>query len=119
MSTISLMQLLIAWLINTVTLIITAYIVPGFKVASFQTALLAAIVIGLINIFIRPVLVFITLPINFLTLGLFTFVINALVLWLASQVVVGISIDSPLTAILAAVVISIVSTILANLFSGK
>lgn len=109
------MNLLVAWVINAATLIAATYIVPGFHVASFTTALLAAVVIGLINTLIRPLLLFITLPINMLTLGLFTFLVNALILWLAAQVVLGMSIDSPLAAILAAVVVSVVSTILANL----
>ncbi len=109
------MNLLIAWVINAVTLIAATYVVPGFHVADFTTALLAAIVIGLINIFIKPILVFITLPINLLTLGLFTFIINAVVLWLASQVITGLMIDNALAAILAAIVISIVSTVLSSL----
>ncbi len=109
------MKLLLVWLINAATLFLTPYIVPGFKIADFQTALLAAIVIGLLNIFIKPVLLIVTLPINLLTLGLFTFVINALVLWLASLVVPGMMIENALSGILAAVVISLVSTILSHL----
>lgn len=109
------MQLLISLLINSATLIAATYIVPGFEVDNFQTALLASIVIGLINIFIRPILLLVTLPINLLTLGLFTFVINAVVLWLASQVITGMTIESPLAGILAAIVISIVSTILSHI----
>lgn len=109
------MGLLISWLINAVTLVAATRIVPGFQIASFTTALLAALVIGLINTFIKPFLVFITLPINLLTLGLFTFVINAVVLWLASQIISGMSIASALDALLAAVVISAVSTILSHL----
>ncbi|MDO8618712.1 MAG: phage holin family protein [Candidatus Daviesbacteria bacterium] len=109
------MSLLMTWLINAVTLIAATYVVPGFHVASFTTALVAAIVIGLINIFIKPLLVFITLPINLLTLGLFTFVINGVVLWLATQFVSGLTVDSAMSAILAALVISIVSTILSNI----
>ncbi len=109
------MQLLIAWVINSATLLAASYIVPGFTIDSIQTALLAAVVIGLVNIFIRPLLLLITLPINLLTLGLFTFVINAVVLWIASQIVTGMMIESALAGILAAIVISIVSTILSHL----
>lgn len=109
------MKLLVSLVLNALALIITTYIVPGFHVASLTTALLAAVVIGLINIFIKPVLLFITLPINLLTLGLFTFVVNAIVLWLATLVVPGMMIDTPLAGLLAAVVISVVSTILSHL----
>lgn len=109
------MKLLIAWIINAGTLLIAANIVPGFKIADIQTAFLAAIIIGLINIFIRPILLLITLPINLLTLGLFTFVVNAVVLWLASLVISGMMIENALAGILAAVVVSIVSTILSHL----
>ncbi len=109
------MNLLITLVLNALALIITAYVVPGFHVLNFTTALLAAIVLGVINTFIKPVLLFITAPLNLVTLGLFTFVINAIVLWLASLVVRGLLIDSAFTAILAAVVLSVVSTILATL----
>lgn len=96
-------------------LIATAYIVPGVSVDSFQTALLAAIVLGLLNAFIRPILLVLTLPLNILTLGLFTFVVNAIVLWMVTLVVTGLQIDSMLTTILAAVVLTVVSTALSML----
>ncbi len=109
------MKLLIAWVINAGTLLIAAQIVPGFKIADVQTAFLAAVIIGLINIFIRPLLLIITLPINLLTLGLFTFVVNAIVIWLASLVVTGMQIENFMAVLLAAIVVSIVSTILSTL----
>jgi len=109
------MRLLIAWVINSLTLLAASFIVPGFKVASIESALLASIVIGLINIFIRPFLILITLPLNIMTIGLFTFVVNAIVLWLASFVVAGLTIETALAGILAAIVISVVSTILSHL----
>src|SRR6185437_5655133 len=97
------MNLLITLLLNAVALLLTAQIVPGFHVASFTTAILAAIVIGFINTFIRPVLLLLTLPLNFLTLGLFTFVINAVVLWLASLLVSGLVIQGAIAGLLAAI----------------
>ncbi len=106
------MQILVALLLNALALIITANLVPGFKVDSFTSAILAAIVLGVINTFIKPVLVVLTLPLNVLTLGLFSFVINAVVLWLASAVVPGLMLDGWVPAILAAVVLSVVSTVL-------
>lgn len=109
------MSILISLVLNALALIITAKLVPGFHVSSFTIALLAAIVLGLINTFIKPVLIFLTLPLNILTLGLFTFVVNAIVLWLASLIVSGLIIDSALSGILAAIVLSVVSTILSSL----
>ena len=109
------MNILITLFLNALALLATAYLVPGFKVDSFTTALLAAIVLGVINTFVKPILTIITLPINFLTLGLFTFVINAVVLYLTTLVVPGFMIDGMLTAILGAIVLSIVSTILSHL----
>lgn len=110
------MFLLIALFLNALALIITSKIVPGFAVSSFTTALIAAIVLGVINTFIKPLLLFLTAPINILTLGLFTFVINALVLVMAAALVPGLTIDKfwP-TGILAALVLSVVSTVLSML----
>jgi putative membrane protein len=113
------MRLLISLLLNTLALIITAYIVPGFQVANFQSALLAAIVLGVINTFIKPVLVFLTLPLTIVTLGLFIFVVNAIVLFLTSFFVNGLTINGWLPAILGAVVLSVVSTILSMLAGNK
>lgn len=109
------MGMLIAWLVNALALVITSYIVPGFRISDFPTALLAAVVIGLLNIFIKPILLLLTLPINLLTLGLFTFVVNALLLMLASRIVPQMMVDGFLAALLASLVISVVSTILSSL----
>ncbi len=107
------MYLLLALLLNALALIITSKIVPGFMLSDYGSALLAAVVLGVINTFIKPVLLFLTAPLNFLTLGLFTFVVNAIVLVMTDTVIDGMKIDHfwP-TAILAALVLSIVSTIL-------
>lgn len=74
------MHFLLTWLGTAVSLLITAYIVPEFVIKSFVAALVAAVVIGLVNAFIRPILSILTLPINLLTFGLFTFVINGFTL---------------------------------------
>lgn len=110
------MQILIALLLNAAALLATAYIVPGFHVDNFTTAILAAIVLGIVNTFIKPIIGFITLPLTIITLGLFTFVINAVVLFLVSSIVKGLTIDGWVPAILAAIVLSVVSTILNALF---
>lgn len=109
------MRLIINLFLNTIAIIITAYIVPGFTVINFTTALLAAIILGIINTFIKPIFMLITAPINLLTLGLFTFVINAVMLWMVTLLVSGMRIDRPITAILAAIVLSVISTALSLL----
>lgn len=109
------MNLIISLLLNALALIVTTYIVPGFKVDGFTSAILAAIVLGVINTFIKPILMLLTAPINFLTLGLFTFVVNAIVLWMTTLVVKGLIIDSMVSTILGAVVLSVVSTALSML----
>jgi putative membrane protein len=109
------MHLLISLLLNSVALIITAKIVPGFHVNDFKTAILAAVVLAVINTFIKPVLVFLTFPLTLITLGLFIFVVNAVVLYIAALFVPGLRIEGFLPAILAAIVLSVVSTILSTL----
>lgn len=106
------MHILIALILNAVALIITAYIVPGFHVDSFTTAILAAIVLGIVNTFIKPILSFISLPLTLITLGLFSLVINAVVLFIVSAIVKGFTVDGWIPAILGAIVLSIASTIL-------
>ena len=109
------MQMIISLVVNAAALLLTAYLVPGFHVVSFTTALLAAIVLAVVNTFIKPVLSFLTAPLNVLTLGLFSFVINAIVLWIVSAVVRGLTIDNFVAALLAAVVLSVISTALSML----
>lgn len=111
------MGILISWIIFSVSLMLTAYFVPGFQVASFKTALVVSFVIGLLNITIKPVLKILTLPITILTLGLFTLVINALLLEIASFFVSGFVLDNFFpTAILGGIILSITNAILNKLF---
>ena len=109
------MQLIVALVLNAVALLATAYIVPGFSVDNFTTALLAAVVLGVVNTFIKPVLVLLTLPLTIITLGLFIFIVNAIVLRITTLFVPGFSVDGWLPAILGAIVLSIASTILSTL----
>lgn len=111
------MFLLLRWLISALSLILVTYIVPGIKVQGFYSALIAALVLGLINSLIRPVLVVLTLPVNILTLGLFTLVINALLFWLAATIVKGFGVDGFWPAFWGAMVMSIVSWILNGIFN--
>ena len=109
------MNILVALVLNALALLATAYIVPGFHVDSFVTALITGVILGLINTFIRPILTIVSAPITILTLGLFSFVINAVALYLATLVVPGFKIDSITTAIIGGVVLAVVSTIIASL----
>jgi putative membrane protein len=101
--------LLVSWIIITVVILIVAFIVPGIKVKSPGSALLAAAVLGVLNVLVRPILVFLTLPITIITLGLFLLVINALILMLTSAIVPGFEVKSFWHAVLGAIVISIIS----------
>ena len=96
------MYLFLRWVGYALVIMFIAWVVPGISVANFLTAMLVAIVIALINVFIKPVLVLITLPINILTLGLFTLIINALLFMFAGYIAPGIEVDGFLSAFLSA-----------------
>jgi putative membrane protein len=100
------------WLITAVSLLITAYFIPGFHIRNIVAAIIAAAVIGLVNAIVRPVLSFLTLPITLLTLGLFSFVLNALILWLASAFSPGFEINGFIPALIGSLVLSVVSGLL-------
>ena len=108
------MRFVIRWLINAVALYLTTLVVPGVRVPNFGAALLAALVLGIVNAVIRPIALILTLPFNILTLGLFTFVVNAAMLYLVSSVT-ALRLDNFLSALLGAIVLSLVSTILTHL----
>ena len=95
------------------------YLIEGIRVASFLSAVLAAAVLGVLNAFFRPILLILTLPINILSLGLFTFVINAMLLMMASGVIRGFSVDGFGTALLGAFLISIVSWLLNSFINER
>ena len=103
------MNMLIAWLINAAVLLGLPYILPQVQMKTFVTALVVAVVLGLLNTIIRPILIILTLPVNLLTLGLFTFVINGFTFWLAAQFVDGFSVTSFGWAILAALIYSVLT----------
>jgi putative membrane protein len=109
------MHLVIVWLINTVSLIAVAYLMPSIKVADFTTALVAALVLGLVNTIVRPVLVLLTLPVTLLTLGLFIFVINGLLFWFVGSFVKGFVVEGFWAGFLGAIVYSVISWLLASL----
>jgi putative membrane protein len=101
--------ILVSWLIITVVILIVAFIVPGIKIRSAGSAFVAAAVLGILNLLVRPVLVFLTLPITIITLGLFLLVINAVILMLVSAITPGFEVKSFWTGLLGAIVISIIS----------
>ena len=103
------------WLIITMAILLASQFVPGIKVDSISTVVIAAALLGLINVFIKPILIIFTLPLNILTLGLFTFIINALLLELVAYFVKGFEVQSFLAAFLGSLIISIV-TWFANYF---
>jgi putative membrane protein len=109
------MRFLIKWLILTVAVLLAAYMLEGIRVSGFLSAFLAAAVIAFLNIFFRPILLVLTLPVNILTLGLFTFLINALILKMASGVIPGFDVQGFWTAVLGALLISLVNWLLTSL----
>lgn len=113
------MSILLRWFLSALTLFLVALLVPGFHVAGLYAAFIAALILGLINAIIRPVLLILTLPINVLTLGLFTFVINALMLLLASSIVKGFDVDGFGPALVGALVITLISWAAGSLLKGS
>jgi len=109
------MAFIISLLIRTLAILVAAYIVPGVTVRTFWIALVAAIILGLVNVFIRPFILVLTLPINLLTLGLFTLVINALMVLLVSVIVPGFQIRNFGSALLFAIVLWLINWFLSAL----
>lgn len=113
------LNLLLVWILSAAGLYLTASVVPGFVLGSFSAAMIAAIVVGFFNMLLRPLLLILTLPINILTLGLFTFVVNAIILKIAAALIDGFEIKSWGAAILGAVVLAVIQAILFWLFEGR
>ncbi len=101
------MGLFFRWLLYTLALIFTSWVVPGIEVSSFLNAMFVVVIIALINTFIKPFLQIITLPINILTLGLFSLVINALLLMLAGYITPGFEVEGFLSALIGSIVLSL------------
>lgn len=109
------MRLMLVWLINAVSLIAVAYLLPSISVSSFAAALVAALVLGLLNTVIRPILVLLTLPATLLTLGLFIFVINGLLFWFAGSFIEGFEVAGFWAGMIGTIVYSLVSWLLSAL----
>ncbi|MGO3743629.1 phage holin family protein [Kerstersia sp.] len=108
---------LLIWILNAVALLIVASLLPGIAIASFWSALLAAVVLGLLNAVIKPILVLLTFPITIVTLGLFLFVINALVFWLAGSLFRGFTVNGFWWALAGALLYSVISSALSSLLA--
>ncbi len=100
------------WLVHAIALYLVAQLLSGIVLRDFGSALIAVLVIAFVNAIIKPILLLLTLPINILTLGLFTFIINALLLMLASAVTPGFEIDGFTTALIGSILLSIVTMVL-------
>lgn len=106
------MHILLSILVSAVAVFVAGYILPGIHLESFTTAIIVAIVLGVINAFIRPLLLILTLPINILTLGLFTFVIMGLLVLLTSAIVPGFKVDGFWWAVAFAIVLWVINSFL-------
>ncbi len=106
------MPVLVSWIIESLVLLVVSNIVPGFSITSFYTSLAVVAILAVVNAFIRPLLLLLTLPINLISLGLFTFVINAGMLLLVSDIVKGFTIDGFAPAFYAALLISLINMII-------
>lgn len=106
------MKLIVRWLLLAAALLLVAYLYPGVSVTSFGAAMIAALVLGLLNTIVRPLLVLLTLPVTLLTLGLFLFVINALMFWAAASVLAGLNVTGFGAALVGSVIYSLCSMVI-------
>jgi putative membrane protein len=113
------MRFLVRLVLNGLAIIIAAWLLPGIHIASSLSALLAGVILGFVNAIVRPVLFFLTLPLTLLTLGLFIFVLNAICFALTAWLVPGFSVDGFFSALVGALLVSVVSWILNGLVVGR
>ena len=113
------MGLLVRWLILTVAIMVASYLIQGIEVNGFSSAFFAAAILGVLNVFFRPILLILTLPINILTLGFFTFIINAVLLKMASGVISGFVVHGFWSAVFGGLIISVVSWLLNSFINDQ
>ncbi len=113
------MNWILRFLLNGVAVLATAYLLPGASVDTFWTALIVALVLALVNIFIKPVLVVLTIPITFVTFGLFLLVINALMIMLTDYFVSGFAVKNFWWALLFSLILSLINSLFDDLFGSK
>ncbi len=113
------MRLLLIWFLNALALLTVAYVLPGIIVDGFSGALVAALILGLVNMLLRPLLILLTLPVTVVTFGLFILVINGLLFWFAGSVLKGFEVSGFWVGVLGALLYSIISSVLAMIFFEK
>ena len=113
------MNLLLRILVTAILVMVIAYFMPGVRVDSFMTSVIVAVVLGLLNIFVKPILVLFTLPVTILTFGLFLLVINALIILLCTEIVTGFEVKTFWTALLFSIILSIMQSIMFSVSGQK
>jgi putative membrane protein len=113
------MKFLLNWILKALALLLVAYLVPDIHMSGLDVALIAAVIIGLMNMLVRPILVIFTLPITILTLGLFLLVINGLLFWGVGHYLQGFEVRTIMAGIIGALAYSLISWILSTLLVGK
>ena len=103
------MNILAKWIVNALVIMVAAYLLPGVHVATYWTALVVALILGILNVLVRPILVILTLPITAVTFGLFLLVINAILVIMASHIVPGFSVDSFWWAVFFSILVSLIN----------
>lgn len=109
------MNLFIRWIFYSLAIIFTAWLLPGISVENFVAALFVVFLLALANTVVKPILMVVTLPLNLLTLGLFTFIINALLFWFVGAIAPGFEVDGFLNALLGALIMSLFSAFINNI----
>jgi putative membrane protein len=113
------MRLLLVWILSAIALLVVAYLYPGVQVQDWKAAAVAALVLGLVNALVKPILIILTLPVTILTLGLFLLVINALCFWLVANLVPGFHVTGFWAAMLGAILYSLITWALSQLLPEK
>ncbi len=113
------MKILLKLIVNAIAVFAAAYLLPGVTVAGFTTAIIVAIVLGILNLFIKPILIVLTIPITLFTLGLFLLVVNAIIVLICSKLVSGFTVDGILSALLFSLVVSAISGIMEGVAKDK
>ena len=113
------MRLLLVWILNAIALVAVAYLYPGVQVQDWKAAAIAALVLGLVNTLVKPILVLLTLPVTILTLGLFLLVINALLFWGVAQLIEGFHVNGFWAALLGALLYSVIGWLLSKLIPDR
>jgi len=113
------MRLLLVWALNAIALLAVAYLYPGVQLQDWQSAAIAALVLGLVNTLVKPILVLLTLPVTLLTLGLFLIVLNALLFWGVASMVPGFHVTGFWAAVLGAILYSLIGWLLSKLLPDR